>query len=58
MSGSSAFTDVSAGDYFHDAVLWAAQNGITSGISADAYGPDAICTRAQMVMFLYRLMGK
>ena len=58
VSGSSAFTDVSAGDYFHDAVLWAAQNGITSGISATAYGPDAICTRAQMVMFLYRLMGK
>ena len=58
VSGSSAFTDVSAGDYFHDAVLWAAQNGITNGISATAYGPDAICTRAQMVMFLYRLMGK
>ena len=58
VSGSSAFTDVNAGDYFHDAVLWAAQNGITSGISAAAYGPDAICTRAQMVMFLYRLMGK
>ncbi|MBU5435288.1 S-layer homology domain-containing protein [Pseudoflavonifractor sp. MSJ-37] len=58
VSGVSSFTDVSAGDYFHDAVLWAAQNGITSGISAAAYGPDALCTRAQMVMFLYRLMGK
>ena len=56
-SGSSPFRDVSADTYYYDAVLWAVENGITSGISADAFAPDAMVTRAQTVTFLYRAAG-
>ena len=41
-------------DWYRDAVLWAAENGITNGISDDAFGPEDVCTRAQIVTFLYR----
>lgn len=56
-SGSNPFRDVSADTYYYDAVLWAVENGITSGISADAFAPDAMVTRAQTVTFLYRAVG-
>ena len=56
-SGSNSFRDVSADTYYYDAVLWAVENGITSGISADAFAPDAMVTRAQTVTFLYRAAG-
>ena len=56
-SGSNPFRDVSADTYYYDAVLWAVENGITSGISADAFAPDAMMTRAQTVTFLYRAAG-
>ena len=56
-SGSNPFRDVSADAYYYDAVLWAVENGITSGISADAFAPDAMVTRAQTVTFLYRAAG-
>ena len=56
-SGSNPFRDVSADTYYYDAVLWAVENGITSGISADAFAPDAMVTRAQTVTFLYRAAG-
>ena len=48
------FTDVKSNDYFHDAVLWAAQKGITSGTDATHFSPNAACTRAQIVTFLWR----
>ncbi len=48
------FTDISKSDYFYDAVLWAMDKGITSGTSANTFSPDASCTRAQMVTFLWR----
>ena len=56
-SGSNPFRDVSADTYYYDAVLWAVENGITSGVSADAFAPDAMVTRAQTVTFLYRAAG-
>ena len=48
------FTDISKSDYFYDAVLWAVDKGITSGTSANTFSPDASCTRAQTVTFLWR----
>lgn len=48
------FTDVSSGDYFFNAVLWAVENGITTGTSATTFSPDANCTRAQTVTFIWR----
>ncbi len=51
------FVDVSAGDYYYDAVLWAAVNGITSGVDALHFAPDASCTRGQIVTFLWRAAG-
>ena len=46
------FTDVHAEDYYYDAVLWAAQKGITGGMSDTLFAPNAACTRAQIVTFL------
>ena len=51
------FTDVSASDYFYNAVLWAVENGITTGVSADRFAPGATVNRAQTVTFLYRANG-
>ena len=51
------FTDVPVGSYYYDAVLWAVENGITKGTSETTFGPDASCTRAQIVTFLYRAFG-
>ena len=51
------FTDVSDGSYYYDAVNWAVSNGITDGTSATTFSPDNICTRAQMVTFLWRAAG-
>jgi len=48
------FGDVKADSYYAKAVLWAVENGITSGTSVDTFSPDANCTRAQMAMFLYK----
>ena len=52
------FKDVNAFDWYGPAVLWAAENGITMGISADEFGVDGICNRAQVVTFLYRTRSK
>lgn len=52
------FMDVNAADYYHNAVLWAAENGITGGTGANTFSPDAPCTRAQIVTFLYRALHK
>lgn len=51
------FTDISKSDYFYDAVLWAVEQGITSGTSDTTFSPNASCTRAQMVTFLWRANG-
>ena len=51
------FTDVSANAYYADAVLWAVENGITSGTSATTFSPNNICTTAQILTFLWRANG-
>ncbi len=51
------FNDVKPGDYFHDAVNWAVEKGITTGTSATTFSPNASCTRAQIVTFLWRASG-
>ena len=54
VSSVMPFTDVAESSYYHDAVLWAVEQGITVGTSAAAFSPDARCTRAQIVTFLWR----
>ena len=49
------FSDVKAGSYYYDAVLWAVEKGITCGTSETTFSPDETCTRAQVVTFLWRL---
>ena len=51
------FVDVPAGAYYYDAVLWAAEGGIVTGTDAVHFSPDASCTRAQLVAFLWRAAG-
>ena len=51
------FADVKAGSYYYDAVLWAVENGITKGTSDTTFSPDATCSRAQIVTFLWRSQG-
>ena len=53
-SGAMPFGDVAADAYYHDAVLWAVENGITKGTSDTTFSPDVKCTRAQIVTFLWR----
>ena len=48
------FTDVNAGSYYYDAVLWAVENGITKGTSDTTFSPNMTCSRAQIVAFLWR----
>lgn len=54
IDGELPFADVSADSYYARAVIWAVENGITNGVSETAFAPDNICTRAQIVAFLYR----
>ena len=53
-SSAMPFTDVPAGSYFYNAVLWAVENGITKGTSDTTFSPSATCSRAQIVTFLWR----
>ena len=53
-----AFTDVSADAYYAEAVRWAVENGITEGVGDHKFAPDGVCTRGQMVTFLYRFFVK
>ena len=53
-SRTMPFTDVPVGSYYYDAVLWAVENGITKGTSETMFSPDATCSRAQIVAFLWR----
>ena len=52
------FSDVKESDFYYKAVLWAVEEGITNGLTADTFGPFALCNRAQVVTFLYRAMGE
>ena len=56
--GSNPFEDVKKSSWYYKAVLWAYQNGITSGVDATHFGPNQTCTRGQVVTFLYALLGK
>ena len=53
---ASSFTDVPANAYYAKAVAWAVENGITNGMTATTFAPDATCTRGQSVTFLYRAL--
>ena len=57
-SKKNPFTDVKSSDYFHKAVLWAVQEGITAGTSADEFSPDQTCSSAHIITFLFRAMGE
>ena len=54
---STDLTDVAAGSYYYEAVLWAMQEGVTTGAGAGRFAPNATVTRGQFVTFLYRLAG-
>lgn len=56
-TGINPFTDVNADAYYYDAVLWAAEKGITSGTTATTFSPNATLTRSQTVTFLWRANG-
>lgn len=56
-TANNPFTDVQAGSYYYDAVLWAVEQGITKGTSATTFSPDATVTRGQTVTFLWRANG-
>ena len=51
---SNPFTDLKTGEYYYDAVLWAVENKVTSGLKPTLFGPEEPCTRGQVVTFLYR----
>ncbi len=57
-AAKNPFTDVTTGSYYYDAVMWAYENGITTGTSATEFSPEDHCTRGQVVTFLWRTMGK
>lgn len=50
----TAFTDIDTTDYYYPALLWGYENGVVAGTAADKFSPDAPCTRAQIVTFMYR----
>lgn len=54
---TNPFTDVSEDDYYYEAILWAVENGITSGITKTEFGPNEDCARLQIVFFLYKAKG-
>lgn len=58
LSGSAGFVDVTAGAPYEQAVAWATEQKITTGTSKTTFSPDVICSRGQIVTFLYRAMGR
>jgi len=58
VEAENPFTDVSEGDYFYNAVLWAVENGIANGVTAARFAPNAVATRAEAVTFLWRAEGE
>ena len=57
-SNAKPFTDIKSDAYYCKAVLWAVENGITSGMSATTFEPETTCTRAQAATFIWRANGK
>ena len=57
-SKTNPFVDVKKGEWYYDAVLWAVEKGITTGMDATHFAPDSTCTRSQIVTFLWRYAGK
>ena len=53
-SGSNGFSDVGSDAFYRDAVLWAVEEGITTGTGNGKFSPNQTCTRAQVVTFLHR----
>ncbi len=58
VSDRNPFSDVGESAFYYKAVLWAVENGITSGMSATSFSPNSPCTRAQVVTFLHRSAGQ
>ena len=58
VESENPFEDVAEGAWYYDAVLWAVEKGITTGMTETTFVPDASCTRAQAVTFLWRANGK
>jgi len=56
-AAENPFSDVPAGAYYEEAVLWAVENGITTGTGATTFSPKMVCDRAQAVTFLWRAKG-
>ena len=56
-SAKNPFTDVKTSDFFYKPVLWAVENSITNGVSADKFGSYDVCNRAAVVTFLWRAAG-
>ena len=54
---ANEFIDVPSDSYFYKAVMWAVENGVTTGVSASRFDPNGVCTRAQAVTFLWRAAG-
>ncbi|MBO4459717.1 MAG: S-layer homology domain-containing protein [Clostridiales bacterium] len=57
-SDNCQFPDVKSGDYYYKPVIWAVENGITTGYDDGTFKPKNVCTRAQTVTFLWRMAGK
>ena len=57
-TANNPFVDVAADAYYAKAVLWAVENGITKGTTATTFRPDQICTRGQIMTFLWRYLGE
>ena len=58
VKSDKSFPDVSEGDFFYNAVIWAAEEGITTGKDNGLFDPYATCTRAETVTFVYRAKGE
>ena len=57
-TAKNPFRDVKTRHYYYDAVLWAVENGITSGTDEGIFSPGNTCLRSQVVTFLYRTLRK
>lgn len=57
-AATNPFEDVPVGEWYTDAVLWAAENGVTTGTDATHFEPESTCIRSQIVTFIYRAMAK
>ena len=55
---AAGFSDVPDGADYAKAVDWAVENGVTAGVGKAEFGPDVVCTRGQIVTFLYQALGR